>query len=526
MATKTTSAGRPRTTAAAGTKRAAGKTAAATAAAVRTTAAAGARRVVGKTANTATAAATRVAKKARSAADTATKLSGSASKAGLSALGTASDLGGLVAEASRNTLAINPLIGLNKRDVASAAGSLLKAVASTPRRASTHLGRYVKELGQVVKGKSELVPDPKDRRFADPAWKSNALYARLMQSYLATQKELSLFIDQSALNKLEKGRAHFFASLITDALAPSNWVLGNPAAVRKIVDTGGDNLVKGLKNLIHDARHNHMLPSMVDATPFKVGETIATSPGQVVLRHEMFELLQFAPTTPQVHARPLVMSPPQVNKYYAIDLTPDKSLVKWAADSGVQLFVVSWRNPTLEHRHWGLDDYVQALDAAVDAACGITGSPDVNMWGSCSGGMTLAAYLAWLAATGKPKVVNTTWAVCVLEHRGGDRGLDAGPVQLAGDDPCRQGALPAQGLRRWRGDGIDVRLATPERPDLELLGQQLPARQQAPRPTTYWPGTPTPPGCPASITVICSSWSRRTRTSMRARSKCLACRST
>lgn len=187
MATKTTSAGSARTTAATGAKRTAGKTAAATTPAVRTTAAAGAKRVVGKSdaATTATAA-TRVAKKARSAADTAAKLSGSASKAGLSALGTASDLGGLVAEASRNTLAINPLIGLNKRDVASAAGSLLKAVASTPRRASTHLGRYVKELGQVAKGKSELVPDPKDRRFADPAWKSNALYARLMQSYLAT----------------------------------------------------------------------------------------------------------------------------------------------------------------------------------------------------------------------------------------------------------------------------------------------------------------------------------------------------
>ena len=453
MATKTTSAGSARTTAATGAKRTAGKTAAATTPAVRTTAAAGAKRVVGKSdaATTATAA-TRVAKKARSAADTAAKLSGSASKAGLSALGTASDLGGLVAEASRNTLAINPLIGLNKRDVASAAGSLLKAVASTPRRASTHLGRYVKELGQVAKGKSELVPDPKDRRFADPAWKSNALYARLMQSYLATQKELSHFIDQSALNKLEKGRAHFFASLITDALAPSNWLFGNPAAVRKIVDTGGDNLVKGLKNLIHDARHNHMLPSMVDATPFKVGETIATSPGQVVLRHEMFELLQFAPTTPQVHARPLVMSPPQVNKYYAIDLTPDKSLVKWATDSGVQLFVVSWRNPTVEHRHWGLDDYVRALDAAVDATCKITGSTDVNMWGSCSGGMTLAAYLAWLAATGKPKVANTTWAVCVLDT---EAAIEDSTLGLF-NSPATIRAAKARSRRKGFVDGAEM----------------------------------------------------------------------
>lgn len=351
---------------------------------------------------------------ARGTASAAAKLTEQARQAGLSALGTAADVTGLVAEASRNTLAINPLIGLNRRDVASAAGSLLKAVTRTPRRAASHLGRYVKELGQVVKGQSELAPDPKDRRFADPAWKNNALYARLLQSYLATQKELSKFIDQSELTTLEKGRAQFFASLVTDALAPSNWVLGNPAAVRKIVDTGGDNLVKGLKNLVHDVRHNNMLPSMVDTTPFKLGENIATSPGQVVFRHEMFELLQFTPTTPEVHARPLVMSPPQVNKYYAIDLTPEKSLVKWATDSGIQLFVISWRNPTVEHRHWGLDDYVLALDAAVDATRKITDSPDVNMWGSCSGGMSLAAYLAWLAATGQTKVANTTWAVCVL----------------------------------------------------------------------------------------------------------------
>ncbi len=337
-----------------------------------------------------------------------------ASDAGHAAMVATDTLTELVSEAAHHTLAINPLIGLSRRDVAGAAKSLLKAVAATPKKAGTHYARYLKELAQVVKGQSSLSPEPKDRRFADPAWKNNALYTRLMQSFLATQKELSHFIDTAQLDKIEKGRAQFFASLVTDALAPSNWLLGNPAAVRKIVDTGGDNLVNGLKNLVHDIRHNHMMPSMVDASSFKVGENLATSPGQVVYRHEMFELLQFAPTTPQVHQRPLVMSPPQVNKYYAIDLTPDKSLVKWATDSGIQLFVVSWRNPTVEQRHWGLEDYVMALDKAVDVSRQITGSPDVNMWGSCSGGMTLAAYLGWLAAKGDTKVANTTWAVCVL----------------------------------------------------------------------------------------------------------------
>jgi polyhydroxyalkanoate synthase subunit PhaC len=354
------------------------------------------------------------ARAVRSGRAAAKALKDTATQAGSAVMAAAGDLTELVAEASHNTLAINPLIGLSRRDVAGAAKSLLKAVAATPRKATRHYGRYLKELGQVVQGKSTLAPEPKDRRFADPAWKNNALYARLMQSYLATQKELSHFIDSSQLDKIDKGRAHFFASLVTDALAPSNWVLGNPVAVRKIIDTGGDNLVKGLKNLVHDVRHNNMMPSMVDAAPFKVGVNVATAAGQVVYRHEMFELLQFTPTTPEVHKRPLVMSPPQVNKYYAIDLSPEKSLVKWATDSGVQLFIVSWRNPTVEQRHWGLEDYVMALDAAVDVTRQITGSPDVNMWGSCSGGMTLAAYLGWLAAKGDRKVVNTTWAVCVL----------------------------------------------------------------------------------------------------------------
>ena len=113
-------------------------------------------------------------------------------------------------------------------------------------------------------------------------------------------------------------------------------MFANPAAARKIVDTGGAHLITGLKNLAHDIRHNHMLPSQVDSTPFKVGVNVAITPGQVVYRTEMFELIQYAPSTPKVHARPLVMSPPQVNKYYAIDLTPEKSLAKWAVDSGVQ----------------------------------------------------------------------------------------------------------------------------------------------------------------------------------------------
>jgi len=337
------------------------------------------------------------------------------------ALGTTKTIAGtltdLVAGAADNTLAISPLIGIQGSDVADAARALLKVVAVSPKRATAHYGHYLKELGRVIKGDSDLAAEPRDQRFADSAWKTNLVYRRLLQAYVATQKELNETIDGSDLDSREKGRARFFASLVTDALAPSNWLFGNPAAVRKILDTGGTHLVGGLKNLLHDIRHNNMLPSQVDATPFKVGVNVATSPGQVVLRHEMFELLQYTPSTPQVYRRPLVMSPPQVNKYYAVDLTPDKSLVKWAVDSGVQMFMISWRNPTVEQRHWSLEHYVKAIDAAVDAAREITGSPDVNLWGSCSGGMTAAAYLGWQAGLGHRKVANATWAVCILDMK-------------------------------------------------------------------------------------------------------------
>jgi polyhydroxyalkanoate synthase len=331
------------------------------------------------------------------------------------AMRTASELTELLADAAENTLAFNPLLGLRRRDLAAAAGGLLKAVVTSPPAVMRSLGAYATELRQVVVGASQAKPDTKDRRFTDPAWQTNFLSRRLMQAYLVTREQLARFIDRTSLDARSKGRAQFLASLLIDALAPSNWLLANPAALRRVIDTGGVNVVRGVKNLVHDLRHNHMLPSQVDTTAFQLGANIAATPGQVVHRAEMFELIQYAPSTDKVHARPLVMASPQVNKFYAVDLAPEKSLLKWAVDTGVQLFVISWRNPTALQGHWGLDDYVMALDQAVEVARAITHSPDVNMWGTCSGGMTLAAYLGWLAARGERKVVNTTWGVCILD---------------------------------------------------------------------------------------------------------------
>ncbi|HVZ43641.1 MAG TPA: alpha/beta fold hydrolase [Ramlibacter sp.] len=340
----------------------------------------------------------------------------------------------LVGAAVENTLAYNPLLGARRRDTLDAAVAMARAIAASPKSSGQRLAECLRELQQVAAGKSDLAPDPKDRRFTDAAWRSHPYFRRLLQAHLATRKSLAAAIEESGIDPRNKSRAQFFAGLWADAVAPSNWLAGNPGAIRRAFDTGGLSLVRGMKHLVHDLRHNDGLPSQVDRAPFEVGVNIATTPGQVVLRTEMFELIQYAPSTPRVHARPLLMAPPQVNKFYCIDLTPQKSLAKWAVDSGVQFFVISWRNPQVQHGRWGLDDYVAAIDAAVEATRRITGSRDVNMWGSCSGGMTLAAYLGWLAAKGLHKVANVTWAVCILDTRdaleGGALGMFNTPAAI------------------------------------------------------------------------------------------------
>jgi polyhydroxyalkanoate synthase len=210
-------------------------------------------------------------------------------------------------------------------------------------------------------------------------------------------------------------RARFAVSLLVDAIAPTNFVGGNPAALRKLVDTKGASVIRGFANFVEDFASGTGLPRQVDARPFAVGRNVATTPGAVVYRNEVLELIQYAPRTAKVHQRPLVICPPQINKFYCVDLSPEKSLTRWILDSEVQLFQISWRNPTKKQRDWNLDTYVQALDEAVDAARRITGSPDVNMWGNCSGGITMAAYLGYLAASGQKKVASATAAVCVLD---------------------------------------------------------------------------------------------------------------
>ncbi|MGY3693574.1 polyhydroxyalkanoate synthase [Bradyrhizobium sp. USDA 3240] len=317
--------------------------------------------------------------------------------------------------ASRNTLALNPLVGIQGQDLVEGAGILFKAVINEPKVATEQWLSFVGELGSIVAGKSERAPKAGDKRFADPTWKESSLHSGLLKAYLAWGEAVNGLVDKTSLSDIDKQRAHLITDILIDAVAPTNTMLTNPAAVRKFIDTGGQSLWSGLKNYIGDLTQNRGMPSMVDMNAFKVGENLATTPGAVIFRNELIELIQYTPTTPKVRKRPLLITPPQINKYYALDLSPDKSMVRFLLESGFQVFAVSWRNPTAAHREWGLDTYVAALDEAVDAAREISGSADISMMGSCSGGITSTAYFATLGSAIEKKIKNLVLAVCLLD---------------------------------------------------------------------------------------------------------------
>jgi len=323
-------------------------------------------------------------------------------------------------DAARNTLALNPLVGIRGQDLVDSANILFKAVISEPKVATEQWLSFLGELGEIASGKSARAPKAGDRRFSDPTWKESKLHSGLLKAYLAWGDAISSLVDKSSLSDVDKARAHLITEILIDALAPTNAVLTNPAAVRKFADTGGQSLWHGLKNYFDDLAKNRGMPSMVDTSAFKVGENLATTPGAVVFRNELLELIQYTPTTPKVRKRPLVVTPPQINKYYALDLSPDKSMVRFLLESGIQPFCVSWRNPTEANRDWGLDTYVGALDQAVDAAREITGSADISMMGSCSGGITSTAYFATLGSAAEKKIRNMVLAVCLLDPNTAD----------------------------------------------------------------------------------------------------------
>ena len=218
---------------------------------------------------------------------------------------------------------------------------------------------------------------------------------------------------------------------------------------------------------------NGGLPSMVDKSKFTVGENLAVSPGKVVYAEDHLELIQYAPQTDEVWSRPVFIVPPQINKFYIWDLAPGRSIVEHLVAQGHQVFIVSWRNPTEAQADWDLESYVEALDRATAVACEISGSPDLNVVGACSGGITAALLLALWGARGVERAGSLSLFVAILDVSGAQGHLD-GPLRQLRDAGARADVLALEGRARGQGPRAGLRLAAAERPDLGLLGQQLP----------------------------------------------------
>ena len=355
-------------------------------------------------------------------------------------------------EPAESTTAMNPLLGLAREDLVGAVGMMLRETAGRPAKSLKHLKKFTGEVGRIVSNRSALAPDPKDRRFADPTWKTNPLYKASMQYYLAVRQGVDGWVEDVQLSARERAQASFVTAMVLDAAAPTNSLIGNPSALKKALETGGGSLIRGLKNAYEDITQNDGIVSQVDKRPFEVGVNLATAKGSVVHKTEMMELIQYAPTTESVHAVPLLIIPPQINKAYVNDLSPDKSIIRFLAAGGIQPFMVSWRNPGPEHRDWGLGDYVDQLIDAIEVICQVTRSKSVNIAGACSGGITAATLLSKLASRGDTRVGSVTLMVCVLDPQAGDSEIGAlvsdHGVELARRRSARKGVLDGASLSR------------------------------------------------------------------------------
>ena len=329
-------------------------------------------------------------------------------------------------EAAQSTNALGPLVGLAREDFVGAVALLLRETASDPGRAMRHARTFGEDMVKIMTGKSDLAPDPKDKRFQDPAWQFNPFFRAGAQYYLAIQKSTNNWLQELELDELERNRANFIANIILDSLAPTNSLIGNPIAQKQIISSGGLSLIKGLQNAYNDMVHNKGMVSQVDKRPFKLGENVATSKGNVVYRDEIMELIHYAPSTEEVYEVPQLTIPPQINKMYINDLSPDKSVVKWQVDNGIQTFVISWRNPTKEQGRWAMADYIAACEKALEVVSEITGSKKVNVSAGCSGGQTASVLASKLAATDNPILGTLTLMVCVLHPKPTD--IEAGSL--------------------------------------------------------------------------------------------------
>ncbi len=304
-----------------------------------------------------------------------------------------------------------------------AASAYLATMMQNPAKVLEHqigywgktLKHYVEAQQALAKGEFKAPEDagPKDRRFSNPMWDTHPAFNYLKQQYLINASAVTTAVDEmEGIEPGDKRRVEYFTRQIVDMLSPTNFLGTNPDALEKAIATDGESLVKGLENLVADieANNGELLVTLADRDAFHVGQNIAATPGAVVFRNRMLELIQYTPTTETVHETPLLIFPPWINKFYVMDLKPQNSLIKWVVDQGFTLFVVSWVNPDASYADVGMDEYIrEGFLTAMAEVRKITGAPQINAVGYCIAGTTLGMTLAHLERAGDKSVKSATF---------------------------------------------------------------------------------------------------------------------
>jgi len=314
-------------------------------------------------------------------------------------------------------------------DVVKTVGQVAEYWLSDPQRAvelQASLGRAYLDLwaGAVKRMAGEpaapvIAADPKDKRFADPDWSQNQFFDFLKQAYLLTAQWADHLVkDAAGVDEHTRAKAEFYVKQIANAISPSNFVLTNPELLRETLAANGENLVRGMRMLGEDikAGQGHLKITQTDPAMFEVGRNLALTPGKVVFQNELIQLIQYEPTTAEVLKVPLLIVPPWINKYYILDLAPEKSFIKWCIDQGVTVFVISWVNPDARLATKTFEQYMtEGPLAALDAVEAATGVRKINTIGYCVGGTLLAITLAYLAAKRKNRVLSATMFVAQVD---------------------------------------------------------------------------------------------------------------
>jgi polyhydroxyalkanoate synthase len=338
------------------------------------------------------------------------------------------------------TAALRQAVG-NPGLVLKAGATLTGALAAIP---ATVLTDWISEK----KGKDGAKGD---RRFSDPAWSENPYFHAVLLAYLSGSDFVRTLVSESGLDRARAAKAELGLELILGAMAPSNFLLTNPNAIKRAFDTAGVSLLRGARNFTMDLIQNKGMPRQVDASPFELGRNLAATPSKVVFRNELMELLQYEPQTEQVHEVPVLCSPPWINKYYIMDLAPQRSFIEWAVQHGRTVFAISYRNPTADMAGTTMDDYLisgpqQALDVITD----ITGASKIDIVGLCLGGALTAITTAYLAQTGDDRVGSITLLNTMLDYsEPGQLGVftdDAAVDKLAKEMAKSGGTLPGKSM--------------------------------------------------------------------------------